>query len=90
MIVTSEKKVRFCDGIRVHIIIDDRLAIHCGGEVVVLGTRLISGNAHGCCPLNLKEGKEPKEVLEAEDDEEKESEVDREVEERVNQRVHET
>ena len=82
MIVTSEKKVRFCDGIRVHVIIDDRLAIYCGGEVVVLGTRLISGNAHGCCPLHVKEGKEPKEVLEAEDDEEKESEVDREVEER--------
>ena len=23
----------------------------CGGVLVVLGTRLLSGNAHGCCPL---------------------------------------
>ena len=62
----------------------------CGGEVVVLGTRLLSGSAHGCCLLNLNEGEEQKEVLEAKDDEEKESEVDGEVEERVTQRVHET
>ena len=62
----------------------------CGGEVVVLGTRLLSGSAHGCCLLNLKEGEEQKEVLEAKDDDEKESEVDGEVEERVTQRVHET
>ena len=65
-----------------------------GGEVAVLGTRLLSGSAHGCCLHNLKEGEEQKEVLEARDDEEKESEVDGEVEEkereRVNQRVHET
>ena len=46
--------------------------ITCGGEVVVLGTRLLSGSAHGCYLLNLKEGEEQKEVLEAEDDEEKE------------------
>ena len=64
--------------------------ITCGGEVVVLGTRLLSGSAHGCCLLNLKEGEEQKEVLEAKDDEEKESEVDGEAEERVTQRVHET
>ena len=64
----------------------------CGGEVVVLGTRLLSGSTHGCCLLNLREGEEQKEVLEAKDDAEKESEVDGEVEEResVNQRVHET
>ena len=37
--------------------------------------------------LNLKEGEEQKEVLEAIDDEDKESEVDGE---RVTQRVHET
>ena len=44
------------------------------------------------CLLNLKEGEEQKEVLEAIDDEEKEGEVDGEVEERerVTQRVHET
>ena len=63
------------------------------GEVEVLGTRL-SGSAHGCCLLNLKEGEEQKEMLEAKDDEEKASEVDWEVEERererVNQRVHGT
>ena len=64
--------------------------ITCGGEVVVLGTRLLSGSAHGCCLLNLREGEEQKEVLEAKDDEEKESEVDGEVEERTTQRVHET
>ena len=64
--------------------------ITCGGELVVLVNRLLSGSAHGCCLLNVKEGEEQKEVLEAKDDEEKESEVDGEVEERVNQRVHET
>ena len=53
--------------------------ITCGGELVVLGTRLLSGSAHGCCLLNLREGEEQKEVLEAKDDEEKESEVDGEV-----------
>ena len=65
---------------------------NCGGEVAVLGTRLLSGSAHGCCLHNLKEGEEQKEALEAKDDEEKESEVDGQVEERerVNQRVHET
>ena len=47
--------------------------ITCGGEVEVLGTRLLSGSAHGCCLINLKEGEEQKEVLEAKD-EEKESE----------------
>ena len=52
------------------------------GELVVLGTRLLSDSAHGCCLLNLREGEEQKEVLEAKDDEEKESEVDGEVEER--------
>ena len=36
-----------------------------GGEVVVLRTNLLSGSANGCCLLNLKEGKELKEVLEA-------------------------
>ena len=64
--------------------------ITCGGKVVVLGTRLLSGSAHGCCLLNLREGEEQKEVLEAGDEKEKESEVDGEVEERVHQRVHET
>ena len=44
--------------------------ITCGGELVVLGTRLLSGSPHGCCLLNLKEGEEQKEVLEAKDDEE--------------------
>ena len=43
----------------------------CGGDLVVLGTRLLKGNAHGCCLLNLREGEEQKEVLEAQDDEEK-------------------
>ena len=62
----------------------------CGGEVVVLGTRLLSGSPHGCCLLNLKEGEEQKEMLEAKDDEEKESEMDGEVEERATRRVHET
>ena len=62
----------------------------CGGELVVLGTRLLSGSAHGCCLLNLKEGEEQKEVLEAKDDEEKESEIDGEVEERITQHAHET
>ena len=62
----------------------------CGGEVKVLGTPFLSGNAHGCGLLNLKKGEEQKEVLEAKDDEEKESEVNGEVEERVTQRVHET
>ena len=59
-------------------------------ELVVLGTRLLTGSAHGCCLLNHKEGEEQKEVLEAKDDEEKENEVDGEVEERVTQRVQET
>ena len=55
------------------------------------GTRLLSGNAHGCCLLtSRKVKKEQKEVLEAKDDEEKESELDGEVEERVTQRAHET
>ena len=40
--------------------------------------------------LNLREGEEQKEVLEAKSDEEKENEVDGEVEERVTQRAHET
>ena len=62
----------------------------CGGGLVVLGTRLLSGSAHGWCLRNLKEGEEQNELLEAKDDEEKESEVDGEVEERVTQRVHET
>ena len=62
----------------------------CGGEVAVLGTRLLSVSAHGCCLLNLKEGEEQKEMLEAKDDEEKEIEMDGEVEERATRRVHET
>ena len=45
-------------------------------------TRLLSGSAHGCCLLNLKEEHEKKEVLEAIYDEEKGSEVDGEVAER--------
>ena len=57
----------------------------CGGEVDVLGTRLLSGSAHGFCLLNLKDGEEQKKVLEAKDDEEKECEVDGEVEERESQ-----
>ena len=64
--------------------------ITCGGVLVVLGTQLLSGSAHGCCLLNLKESEEQKEVLETKDDEEKESELDGEVEERVTQRAHET
>ena len=63
---------------------------HCGEVLVVPGTRLVSGSAHGCCLLNLKEGEEHKEMLEAKDDEEKESEVDGEVGDRVTQRAHET
>ena len=59
--------------------------IICGREVVVLVTRLLSGSAHGYCLLNLKEGEEQKEVLEAKDDEEKESEIDGEAEERESQ-----
>ena len=45
-------------------------------------TRLLSGSAHGCCLLNLKEEQEQKGVLVTIDDEEKESEVGGEVEER--------
>ena len=60
----------------------------CGGELVILETRLLNGSAHGCCLL--QEGEEQKEVLEAKDDEEKECELDGEVEERVTQRAHET
>ena len=56
--------------------------ITCGREVVVQGTRLLSGSAPGCCLLNLKDGEEQKEVLEAIDDEEKEREVGGVVEER--------
>ena len=65
--------------------IDSRFAC-CGGELEVLGTRLLAWLLSTC----LKESEEQKEVLEAKDDEEKESEVDGEVEERVTQRVHET
>ena len=64
--------------------------ITCGGELVVLGTRLLSGSAHGCCPLASRKVKSRRKCLEAEDDEEKESEVDGEVEESVIQRAHET
>ena len=53
----------------------------CGGELVVLGTRLLSGSVHGCCLHNLRESEEQKEVLEV-NCEGKESEVDGEVEER--------
>ena len=60
----------------------------CGGEVVVLGTRLLSGSAHGCYLLNLRESEEQNEMLEAENDEEKESEADREVEERESQSTY--
>ena len=84
-----------CHGLLIEL--DERLCeevvvglITCGREAVVLGTRLLSGSAPGCCLLNLKDGEEQKEVLEAIDDEEKESEVGGEVEERVTQRVHET
>ena len=56
--------------------------ITCGRELVILGTRLLGGSAHGCCLLHLREGEEQKEVLEAKDYEEKETEVDGEVEER--------
>ena len=55
---------------------------NCGGELVVLGTRLLSGSAHGRCLLTSRKVREQKEVLEAKDDEEKESELDGEVEER--------
>ena len=61
-----------------------------GGEVAVLGTRLLRDCAHGCCLVTSRKVKSRKEVLESKDDEEKESEVDGEVEERVTQRVHET
>ena len=64
--------------------------ITCGGEVVVLGTRLLSSSAHGCCLLASRKVKSRKEVLEAKNDEEKESEVDGEAEERVTQHTHET
>ena len=58
---------------------------NCGGEVVVLGTRLLTGSAHGSFLLYHREGEEQKEVLEAKDDDEKESEADGEVEERESQ-----
>ena len=58
--------------------------------LLVLGTRLLGGRAHGFELLNLKEGEEQKEVLEAKDDEEEESEVDGEVEEKVTQSMHAT
>ena len=57
---------------------------------MVIGPRLLGGHAHGFSLLNLREGEEQKEVLEAKDDEEEESEVDGEVEQRVTQRAHDT
>ena len=62
----------------------------CGGELAVLGTRLLGGRAHGFELLNLKEGEEQKEVMEAKDDEEEESEADGEVQEKVTQSMHVT
>ena len=62
----------------------------CGGELVVLGARLLSGSGAWLLSTNLKKGEEQKEVLEAKDDEEKESEVDGKVEEGVTQLVRET
>ena len=64
--------------------------ITCGRVLVVLGTGLLGGRANAINLLDLKEGEEQKEVLEAKDDEEKESEADGEVEEKVTQRAHET
>ena len=61
--------------------------ITCGGVLVVLGTGLLGGRAHGFNLLIIREDEEQKKVLEAEDDEDK---VDGEVEERVTQRAHET
>ena len=34
-----------------------RVYVCCGGEVVVLGTRLLSGSAHGCCLLTSRKMK---------------------------------
>ena len=64
--------------------------ITCGGELVVLGTRLLSGSSHGCCLLTSRKVKSRRKCWEQKMTEEKESEVDGEVEERVTQREHET
>ena len=61
--------------------------ITCGGEVVVIGPHLLGGSAQGISLLDLREGEEQKEVLEAKDDEEEENEADGEVEERDTQHV---
>ena len=54
----------------------------CGGVLIVLGTRLLSGSAW-LLSTYLKEGEEQKEVREAKGNEEKESEVDGVVGERT-------
>ena len=54
---------------------------------MVIGPHLLGGSAQGFSLLNLREGEEQKEVLEAKDDEEEENEVDGEVEERDTQHV---
>ena len=64
--------------------------ITCGGELVVLGTRLLSGSAHGCCLFTSRKVKSRRKCWKLKDDEEKESEVDGEVEERATQHAHET
>ena len=61
-----------------------------GGELVVLGTRLLSGSAHGCCLLTSRKVKSRRRCWKLKMNEEKESELDGEVEERVIQRAHET
>ena len=64
--------------------------VYCGGEFVVMGTRLSQRQCAWLLSSFFKEGEEQKEVREGNDDEEKESEVDGEVEKTVTQRVHET
>ena len=64
--------------------------ITCGRELVVLVTRLLNGNAHGCCLHTSKKVKRRKKVLETQDDEEKGNEIDGKIEERITQRAHET
>ena len=63
----------------------------CGGELVVLGTRLLSGSTHGCCLLTSRKVKSRRKCWKLKMMKRK-KEVDGEVEERerVTQRAHET
>ena len=64
--------------------------ITCGGELVVLGTRLLSGSAHGCCLPTSRKVKSRRKCWKLKRRKVKESEEDGEVDERATQRAHET